>query len=58
MKEYNKYRQNKIVRILTRDDINSVNRSIEPKIRQNKQERIESFRAASKCIVGSNDLQK
>lgn len=42
----------KVVRTITRADAVSVNRSIEPKIRQNERERTASMSAAAKCIVG------
>lgn len=42
----------KIAKVVTRDDIVALNKTIEPKIRQNEQERTASMHAASRCIVG------
>ena len=42
----------KIARTVTRGDIVKVNKTIEPKIRQNERERSASMHAASRCIVG------
>lgn len=42
----------RIVRVITRADVVSANRSIEPKIRQNENERTASMEVAAKCIVG------
>lgn len=42
----------KIVRTITYDDIVKLNKTIEPKIRQNERERSASMHAAARCIVG------
>ena len=46
------------VAVIHRSDIaalnQSINQSIEPKIRQNEQERTASMSAAAKCIVGGH----
>jgi len=42
----------KVVRIITRSEIAELNRTIEPKIRQNERERTASIYAAARCIVG------
>lgn len=42
----------KIVRTITRSDVVTLNKVIEPKIRQNERERTASMHAAARCIVG------
>lgn len=42
----------KVVRTVTRSEIVSLNKTIEPKIRQNERERTASMHAAARCIVG------
>lgn len=49
------YNSARVVRTLTRADMASINRSIEPKIQQNKQERIASSLAAKDVVVRSAD---
>lgn len=44
--------EKKIVRSFSRQDIIELNNFIEPKIRQNAQERAASMRVAARCIVG------
>lgn len=48
----------KVVRRVTRSDIVELNKTIEPKIRQNERERTASMHAAARCIVGSKSLTK
>lgn len=43
-----------VVAVIHRSDIAALNQSIEPKIRQNEQERTASMSAAAKCIVGGH----
>ncbi|MBD5472617.1 MAG: hypothetical protein HDR20_06900 [Lachnospiraceae bacterium] len=42
----------KVVRTVTRSDVVALNKTIEPKIRQNERERTASMHAAARCIVG------
>ena len=42
----------RVVRKITRSDVAALNKTIEPKIRQNERERAASMHAAAKCIVG------
>lgn len=42
----------KVVRTVTRSDVAALNKTIEPKIRQNERERTASMHAAARCIVG------
>lgn len=42
----------KVARVVTRSDIVALNKTIEPKIRQNERERTASMHAAARCIVG------
>lgn len=41
-----------VVKTVTRDEIVILNKTIEPKIRQNERERTASMHAAARCIVG------
>lgn len=41
-----------VVRRVTRSEIVALNKTIEPKIRQNERERSASMHAAARCIVG------
>ena len=43
---------NKIVHTVKRSEIVELNKTIEPKIRQNERERTASMNAAARCIVG------
>ena len=45
------YEESKVITILTEDDINEINRIIEPKILQNRLERQESFECGSRVRV-------
>lgn len=42
----------KVIRVVTRSDVVALNKTIEPKIRQNERERNASMHAAARCIVG------
>lgn len=42
----------RVVCKITRSDVVALNKTIEPKIRQNERERTASMHAAAKCIVG------
>lgn len=42
----------KVIRTVTRSDVAALNKTIEPKIRQNERERTASMHAAARCIVG------
>ncbi len=42
----------KVIRTVTRKDVVALNKTIEPKIRQNERERSASMHAAARCIVG------
>ena len=42
----------RIVRTVTHSDVVTLNKTIEPKIRQNERERSASMHAAARCIVG------
>lgn len=43
-----------VVRTVARKDVVELNKTIEPKIRQNERERSASMHAAARCIVGGN----
>ncbi len=44
--------EREIVRTVTHCDVVELNKTIEPKIRQNERERTASMHAAARCIVG------
>ena len=51
-KASSKSHQKHVVRTVTRSEIAELNKTIEPKIRQNERERTASMHAAARCTVG------
>lgn len=45
-------RSREVVHVVSRSEIAELNKTIEPKIRQNESERTASMNAAARCIVG------
>lgn len=46
------YQVSRVIRVITQADINRINRAIEPKIKQNKLERVKSWEASKDIWVG------